>query len=84
MVTVPQIAGRFQPLCAIYRRDFRNLAEDALRNGKNKIDPLFAKVEPQIIGEEELIRSGFSSAIFRNLNTPADFKDALRAVDPKH
>lgn len=81
IVTVPQVAGRFQPLCAIYRSDLRSLAEDALRDHRNKIDLLFAKIRPRIIPEEELSRAGFSSGIFRNLNTPEDFKDALRDID---
>lgn len=81
MVTVPQVAGRFQPLCAIYGRDFQNLAEDALKNHKNKIDLLFAKIRPRIIPEEELSRAGFSSEIFRNLNTPEDLKAALEEIN---
>lgn len=81
MVTVPRAGGGFQPLCAAYRRDFRNLADDALRNRKNKIDLLFAKIEPRIIGEEELSRAEFSPEIFRNLNTPEDLQEALARID---
>jgi molybdopterin-guanine dinucleotide biosynthesis protein A len=84
MVTVPDVGGKFQPLCAIYRSDFLSLAEDALRNHQNKIDLLFTAIETRIIREDELTRSGFSSEMFRNLNTPEDLKDALRAVDTKH
>lgn len=76
MVTVPRAAGGWQPLCAVYRREFAALAEQSLRKGKNKIDTLFSQVEARAIGEEELIRMGFSTRMFRNLNTPAEWQNA--------
>lgn len=81
VVTVPHAGGGFQPLCAIYRLEFRDLAEEALRNGRNKIDPLFAKINPRIVAEEELVREGFSAEMFRNLNTPQDLEEARRKVN---
>ena len=80
LVTVPHTEGRWQPLCAVYRRDFAAVAEPALRQGKNRIDVLFAQVETRVIAEEELSRMGFSSAMFRNLNTPAELESAERAM----
>ncbi len=71
-VVVPRAEGRLQPLCAVYRRNFAVTAEAALLAGKNKIDPLFEKVSTRVIEEAELVRGGFSSDLFRNLNTPQD------------
>jgi len=79
-VTVPRIGGRWQPLCAIYRQSFLPVAEKALQERKNKIDPLFAEVEARVLEAEELFRAGFSGRIFRNLNTPQDWKDAEQEV----
>jgi len=76
IVTLPRVAERLQPLCAIYRRAFAAVAEESLRNGKNKIDSLFAKVGTCVIEEQELTHGGFSPAIFRNLNTPDDLEKA--------
>ena len=76
MVTLPRAAQHLQPLCAIYQRAFAAVAEESLRNGRNKIDSLFARVRTCVIEEEELMRSGFSSAMFRNLNTPVDLEKA--------
>jgi molybdopterin-guanine dinucleotide biosynthesis protein A len=75
-VTVPRAGGGWQPLCAVYRKAFAEVAEAALRQGKNKIDALFASVKTEIIEEDELTRVGFSPAMFRNLNTPEDWKHA--------
>src|ERR1700720_257799 len=38
IVTVPRSVRGLQPLCAVYRRDFSRVAEQALRAGKYKID----------------------------------------------
>lgn len=74
VVTVPHVGGRFQPLCAVYRREFADVAEAALRKGKNKIDVLFEQTSVQVIGEEQLIAAGFSPEMFRNVNTPEDLE----------
>jgi len=76
IVTVPHAAGGWQPLCAVYRREFAPVAERALRKGKNKIDSLFTQVETRVIREEELSRVGFAASMFRNLNTPREFEQA--------
>lgn len=76
VVTVPRIAGRWQPLCAVYRRGFADVAEPALRAGKNKIDPLFGQVSLQVIEEVEITEHGFASEMFRNVNTPEELSAA--------
>jgi molybdopterin-guanine dinucleotide biosynthesis protein A len=70
LVTVAQANGGLQPLCAVYRREFADAAEEALRAGHYKIGDLFDPAGTQVIGEEELGAAGFSPLIFRNLNTP--------------
>jgi len=80
MVTVPQMGGVAQPLCAVYRRELAALAEDALCNGRNKIDLLFAETNSRIIVELELRAAGFSADIFRYLNTPKDLEEALESL----
>lgn len=82
LVTVPQVGGGFQPLCAIYRKEFGVIADEALRKGKNKIDLQFAEVNSRFITEEELVRSDFSAEMFRNLNTPQDVEEALGKINP--
>jgi molybdopterin-guanine dinucleotide biosynthesis protein A len=75
-VIIPRAGGRWQPLCAGYRRQFAAVAENALRAGRNKIDPLFAVVSTRALEEDELQRAGFSQELFRNLNTPAELQAA--------
>jgi molybdopterin-guanine dinucleotide biosynthesis protein A len=81
--TVPRTNGGWQPLCAVYRRQFADAAEKALRAGRYKIDALFATVETLAIEEEELIRVGFSAKMFRNLNTREEL-EAAKTEDIRH
>lgn len=74
MVTVPRAGGGLQPLCAVYRKSFSSIAEQALRQGNNKIDALFVQVKTHVMEEGELNRLGFAAQMFRNLNTPEDWK----------
>lgn len=76
MVTVPLAAGGYQPLTAVYRSEFAVACEQSLREGRNKIDPLFATVNTRVIQAEELVQAGFLQEMFRNLNTPEDFERA--------
>ena len=75
-VTVPRVGSRFQPLCAVYRREFVVPATQALRVGHYKIDSLFETKRTQIIEENELVAAGFSPSLFRNVNTPGDLAEA--------
>lgn len=80
VVTVPRAGGGWQPLCAVYRREFAAVAETALRQNRNKIDPLFGMVAIRAVDDDELKKCGFSAHMFRNLNTPEDLGEARREV----
>ena len=72
MVTAASANGGWQPLCAVYRREFADVAEEALLAGSYKIAPLFLPTRTQLIGEQELAEAGFPAGIFRNVNTPEE------------
>jgi molybdenum cofactor guanylyltransferase len=76
MVTVVHAAGGWQPLCAVYRREFADIADKALREGRYKIDALFDRDRTSVIDEDELKDGGFTAGMFRNLNTPEEFAGA--------
>jgi molybdopterin-guanine dinucleotide biosynthesis protein A len=80
VAVVPRSDGSWQPLCAIYRRQFADVAETALQAGRNKIDPLFKLVHIRGIEEDELERAGFTNAVFRNLNTPEELEAQKRGL----
>jgi molybdopterin-guanine dinucleotide biosynthesis protein A len=77
-VTVPRSGGKLQPLCAVYRREFLEPAETALKAGQHKIDALFSSVETAFIDIEgaEIKERGFDAAMFDNINSPDDYQRA--------
>jgi len=77
IVTVPRTSRGFQPLCAVYRRDFLSTAEQALKAKRYKIDATFANLRLRVIDEPELAAAGFSKKNFFNVNTPEDRNAAL-------
>lgn len=76
IVVVPRTAMGFQPLCAVYRREFAAAAESALGAGSYKIDAVFKEVAIRVVGEEELMRAGFTDRAFFNINTEDDLRAA--------
>lgn len=83
VVVVPRVDRGWQPLCAIYRREFADAAESALRSGRNRIDRLFDGVRTRVIEQAELEVAGFSLAIFRNLNTPEELEKEKSRFQPR-
>ncbi len=82
VVVVPRAGGGLQPLCAVYRRSFSEVADRSLRAGRNRIDSLFGEVQTRVVGPEELKQNRFSEEMFRNLNTKRDWEEARnRASD---
>jgi molybdopterin-guanine dinucleotide biosynthesis protein A len=75
-VTVARTSDGFQPLCAIYRRNFRDMAEIALKEHRYKIDALFSVVKLRVVEEAEMRQFAFSPAMFQNLNTRAEYERA--------
>jgi molybdopterin-guanine dinucleotide biosynthesis protein A len=77
MVTVPRAAGRLQPLSSVYRKSFGEIARRSLEEGENKIDRLFTGARAQLIEEAQLVGAGFSSEMFRNVNTREEWEAVI-------
>ncbi|HEX6802761.1 MAG TPA: molybdenum cofactor guanylyltransferase [Terriglobales bacterium] len=78
VITIPEAGGHLQTLCAVYRKEFAEVAQRALSSGRNKVDAAFAEVSIKKISGDELVKAGFDAAIFRNVNTPEDWHEAQR------
>jgi phospholipid/cholesterol/gamma-HCH transport system ATP-binding protein len=85
LVTVPVIDGKYEPLCAVYRREFLASAERAIASGEYAIAPLFEPATTRVVDEEELGRHGFGREDFANLNTVEELERArVRSHGRKH
>lgn len=86
VVTLPSTNGYLQTLCAVYRKEFLKPAEVALAAGRNKIDALFSGVSVRVVDQQKILRAGFNTSMFRNLNTPEEWEAAKRELEsqPQH
>jgi len=75
IVTVARTSDGWQPLCAVYRRQFAVLAEKDLKSGRYRIDRLFDPATTHVVEEYEFRKEGFSPDLFRNLNSPKDLSE---------
>jgi molybdopterin-guanine dinucleotide biosynthesis protein A len=73
-VTVASVSGGLHPLCGIYRRSFKDRAEQALQQDHNKVDASFDPNSLRILTEDEVRAAGFSPELFLNVNTPEEFQ----------
>jgi phospholipid/cholesterol/gamma-HCH transport system ATP-binding protein len=78
LVVVPNAEGGLQPLCAVYRREVSAAAEQALQSGDYKIGNLFSRVPTRQISEHEIVTAGFSTSVFKNVNTAEEYQELLR------
>ena len=76
LVTVTKTTDGLQPLCAVYRKEFKEVAESALAAGKLKIDRLFSK--GTVIFDAR--RLGYDPKMFENLNTKEAYQRAVEAL----
>jgi molybdopterin-guanine dinucleotide biosynthesis protein A/molybdopterin converting factor small subunit len=77
-VVVPHWQGRYQPLYAVYRRTVAPLLAEQLARGELRPVYLFDRVRTRRIDEEEIRRFDPDGSSFFNMNTPADYAEALR------
>ena len=90
LVTVPRVGGRLQNVCAVYRKEFAQLAEPRLlaspastdaadpvafgSRRRTRVDLLIAEAPNRIVEEDELRAAGFGPELFVNVNTPEEFE----------
>jgi molybdenum cofactor guanylyltransferase len=79
-VVVPKTVRGLQPLAAVYRREFAEVAEKSLRDGRNRIALLFSEIQIRAIEAEELEENGFDEDLFRNLNTEQEWLEAQQKL----
>ena len=82
VVTVPRLRAGWEPLCAVYRRPFAEVAEFALRGGRNTVHSLLRPHAVQAVEESELEEAGFSAAMLGNINTIADLEAVAETPMP--
>lgn len=76
-VVIPKTGSGYQPLCAVYKKEFFGVADAALKAGKRKIDEVIFSRPHNVVDAE---KEGFAADVFLNVNTPEDLERAQRAL----
>jgi molybdopterin-guanine dinucleotide biosynthesis protein A len=78
-LAIPESGGRFHPLAALYRRSAALPAvETLLAAGRMRPVFLMETVRTRVVAEDELRDADSHLQTLRNLNTPEDYRLALR------
>ena len=71
-VVVPQYAGYFEPMHAIYSEECLPAIESSLSNGQTRVVSFYDEVQVRTIDETEIARFDPLGRSFFNINTPED------------
>jgi molybdopterin-guanine dinucleotide biosynthesis protein A len=72
-LVIPRAAGRYHPLCAVYRRACVDPIARRLGAGQLKIADLVEDVRTRVVTDAELERFGDYHRLLSNVNTPLDY-----------
>ncbi|MEF3303719.1 molybdenum cofactor guanylyltransferase [Paenibacillus sp. GYB003] len=75
---VPRIAGRLQPLHAVYRTACAAAVRKLLEAGTLRVTALLDAVRWEAAEEDEFVERGIDSRFAVNANTPEEWSEALR------
>ena len=75
-IVVPRIAGRVEPLHALYSKRLLPLIEKRLQQDERQIQGIFSEATVRYVTEPEIDRYDPGRRSFKNLNTPEEFKEA--------
>ena len=81
---IPQIGGKPQPLCAVYRREVADVIETQLASGECRLTRTTQELRAFRPGEGELRRIDPELHSFLNVNTPQDYNYALTLKQSLH
>jgi molybdenum cofactor guanylyltransferase len=83
---IPQIGGRAQPLCAVYRRTVAPAIETQLAAGEQRLTRITAGLTAYCPGEVQLREIEPDLRSFMNVNTPEDYRRVVaikQLLEPK-
>jgi molybdopterin-guanine dinucleotide biosynthesis protein A len=79
-VVVPEGALGLEPLCAAYRVDCLETFHGRVKEGKLKVGSAIEAVRHEKIAPEEWKRFDLEGLLFKNMNAPGDYEEAVRRL----
>jgi molybdopterin-guanine dinucleotide biosynthesis protein A len=72
--------GGYEPLCALYSVRLLPTLEAMVSHGENAVQGIPRQADVRIVEETELVSAGVDPRRLFNMNTAADYEEALRLV----
>lgn len=82
-VVVPQSANGLEPLCACWRADSGAALHNIFASGVRKVTEAMKQLGMEVLDEGVWKRFDSDNRLFWNMNTPADYEEASRALETR-
>jgi|SRR5579862_3794303 len=73
--------GGAEPLCAVYRKSANATMRAAVSEGQLKVRGFLETLRGEVIEPEEWKRFDSDGYLFKNMNSPEDYEEAVRRLD---
>ena len=83
-VVVPRSPQGWEPLCACWRTSTATQLRSAFGEGVRKVTDAMKRLQTEVIDEAEWKRFDTAGRLFWNMNTPADYREAQKALEAGH
>jgi molybdopterin-guanine dinucleotide biosynthesis protein A len=79
-VVVPHTVNGLEPLCACWRADSVAALEAVFASGVRKVTEAMKRLTMEVLDDSAWKRFDTDNRLFSNMNTPADYEEARRAL----
>ena len=81
VIVAPQSALGLEPLCACWHTSATGQLQSSFEDGIRKVTEALKRVSMDVVDEEESKRFDKIGRLFWNMNTPAEYQEALRITE---
>ena len=82
-IVAPQSSAGFEPLCSCWHTSATGRLQNAFEDGIRKVTEAMKRVSIEVVGEKDWARFDKSGRLFWNMNTPAEYEEARRILEPE-
>lgn len=79
-ITMPESSYGFEPLCACWRRSAASVLEQAFESGTRRVTDAMKQLSMEVLDAADWKRFDNFDNLFWNMNTPADYQEAIRLL----
>lgn len=80
---IPEVGGRLQPLHAVYRKACAQSVAEMVARGQTRMVEIVDALSARIVAESELRPLDPKLLSFTNVNTPDEYRNALRLISSR-